>query len=80
MEAVVSFLIPLEVEDEQRGTSTMYDVIVVQGSNHKEAQIISVQEKKIHSQLSFDPVLAQNGTLHEALTNFHRYMQSNQMM
>lgn len=74
-EAVVSFLIPMEVEDKQAGTSTMWDVVVVQGSNHKEAQVISVERQTARNEVTFAPALAANGTLPAAIEDFHKYLQ-----
>jgi len=77
MEAVVSFLIPLSVEDNETGTTTSYDVVVVQGSNHREAQVISVAPAKVRNQINFNPELAANGTLPDAMERLQSYLNSN---
>jgi hypothetical protein len=75
-EAVVSFLIPMEVEDKQAGTATMWDVVVVQGSNHKEAQVISVERQPApRSEVTFAHALAMNGTLSSTFEDFQKYLQ-----
>lgn len=75
-EAVVSFLIPMEVEDKQAGTSTVWDVVVVQGSNHKEAQVISVERQRAApNEVAFAPSIAMNGTLPSAFDDLQKYLQ-----
>jgi hypothetical protein len=65
----------MEVEDTQAGTSTLWDVVVVQGSNHKEAQVISVEKQQAHNEVTFSPALAMNGTLPSVIEDFHLYLQ-----
>lgn len=77
LQAVVSFLIPLEIEDSETGTTTNYDVVVVQGSNHREAKVISVAQAKVRDQVTFDPELAVNGTLPDALQRLQTYLDTN---
>lgn len=79
-EAVVSFLIPVKVEDEAAGRAYMYDVVAVQGSNHKEAKVISIEKQKIHTQVTFSNDVINNGSLPDAMERLNRYLQTNNHM
>lgn len=76
-EAVVSFMIPMQVEDEEKGRATTYDVVVVQGSNHKETRVISIEKQQVRPQVTFSQEILNNGTVPDALARLDRYLNGN---
>jgi hypothetical protein len=77
LEAVTSFLIPLEVV-EDNGNISNWQVVVVEGTDAKQPKrVVSLERQNIPNEITFDWSLVANGTLASEFENFQTFLQAN---